>query len=90
MPKTEPHLHGQVFTERDLKALAWAVRRAAHNGGGFKSELAAAQRALERLRVGVRLNGQGAGLARDDAANESTIVKSQIVEKCGPGRHGAA
>lgn len=38
------------LADSDVKALAWAVRRAQKTSSGFKSELAAAERAISRLK----------------------------------------
>ncbi|MFZ3119191.1 MAG: hypothetical protein WA159_12810 [Variovorax sp.] len=50
------------LTERDVKALAWAVRRAGKTSAAFKPELACAERAIARLRS---LAQAGASSARD-------------------------
>lgn len=38
------------LADNDVKALAWAVRRAQKTSSAFKSELAAAERAISRLK----------------------------------------
>lgn len=38
------------LADSDVKALAWAVRRAQKTSSAFKSELAAAERAISRLK----------------------------------------